>query len=96
MSYDVSFGDFWRNHTSNTSRMWRAAGCDIAAFHDKPAVLLGYAARCAAFRIRKDRDLYEQYEPANRWGTIDTTIEFLTDIAAAAGEYPDELVEVSR
>ena len=100
MSYDVYLtvngrDVYDRNHTRNTSSMWREAGCDVADFDGRPAVLLGYAARCAVYRLRTDPDRYVRWEPANGWGSRLSTIAFLEDLATACQAFPDAIVEVS-
>lgn len=105
MSYDVSLvaetgGEpayVWdRNHTSNTSAMWRAAGCDIAEFDGMKAHELGRAAHMAYMVLLRNKGDYRSMEPRNGWGTVESTIEFLHDIDAACKKYPMTTVRVHR
>jgi hypothetical protein len=85
-----------RNHTSNTSNMWRHAGCDIAAFDGKPASELGAAAARAIAAIVTEPEKYTPMEPRNRWGTLLSTVRFLTDIWDACRDWPNTTVQISR
>lgn len=106
MSYDVYLaidtgGDepvdvFDRNHTSNTSNMWRKAGCDIAEFDGKTAPVFEEALRPAIAEILANRHEYTEFEPSNGWGDIDSTVRFLTDLANACAAHPKTIVRVSR
>lgn len=106
MSYDVDLeidtggpepAWVWsRNHTSNTSRMWATAGCDLAEFDGKPASELAPVLGSAISVMEADPDRFRQMEPANRWGTYETTMEFLVAIYNACGEHPLTTVRVSR
>ena len=105
MSYDVSLiistgtefvEVFSANHTSNTSDMWRAAGCDIAAFDGKPAPELAAACEKAIRLIESDRKAFEQFQPSNRWGTIDSTLGFLHDLMCAGRLHEKTVVSVCR
>lgn len=106
MSYDVDLmidtggpemvSVYSRNHTSNTSGMWRAAGCDIAEFHDKPASEFAAALAPAIEKLKATPEEFRQYEPANRWGTLDSTIEFLSDLLDACEKHPKTTVSVWR
>lgn len=106
MSYDVyleidtggeeSVGVFSRNHTSNTSNMWRKAGCDIAEFDGKPATVFEEALRPAIAEILANRHEYTEFEPSNGWGDIDSTVAFMTDLADACAIHAKTIVRVSR
>jgi len=85
-----------RNHTSNTARMWRTAGCDIAEFDGKPASELGPAAARAIAAIVTEPEKYRPMEPANGWGSVPSTVHFLTAIWEACAEHPEATVRVSR
>ncbi|KQO98387.1 hypothetical protein [Leifsonia sp. Leaf264] len=106
MSYDVTlvaenseglFEDlYWRNHTRNTSQMWRDAGCDIAEFHGKTAAEFAAALAPAIADIEARPEHHEQYVPDNKWGTVKTTLLFLHDLLDACNAHPDATVEVDR
>lgn len=101
MSYDVTLrrlsGDelFWRNYTSNTSRMWKEAGVDLRNYHAGPARALRDALAPAIAAMFADPAKFEAMEPANGWGDFTTTVDFLVAIWRACNEYPYALVEVS-
>lgn len=104
MSYDVSLMadtgnqpvEAWSiNHTSNTSGVWRAAGCDIASFHGQEAWKLGASAAQAWARMQADPEAFRRYERGGgTWGTVETTMDFLLAIAQAARDYPKTEVQV--
>jgi len=111
MSYDVdlmvatgarsdgsanSVSVFSRNHTSNTARMWRAAGCDIAEFHGKGAIEFGAALEKAIGEISTHPKQYREMEPDNRWGTVESTLEFLNDLLEACDRHNLATVAVDR
>ena len=108
MSYDVSFkvklegtnqwiyvGDSWINHTSNTSAMikevcgsypsdWNGKRCaDMYPVLMQGASLLNlYPQRC------------RQFEPDNGWGTVESTKDFLMQIADNCYKFPTAVIEV--
>lgn len=105
MSYDVYLevtdkgvteDVFERNHTSNTARMWRAAGCDLAEYDGKPASELGPAIARAIAAIVTEPAKYQPMEPSNGWGTLRSTLHFLMAIWEACADWPDATVRVSR
>lgn len=105
MSYDVyleidggnEYAEvYWRNHTSNTAAMWREAGCDIAEHHNGDAHGFGIALTFAIADIEYRPGHYAQWEPENRWGTVESTLGFLRDLQAACERYPSAVVRVCR
>jgi hypothetical protein len=84
------------NHTSNTAIMWRTAGCDIAAFHDKSAREFGAALSLAIDDIEFRPGYYAQWNPENGWGNVETTLDFLRGLRRACEAYPLAEVRVSR
>ena len=109
MSYDVSFkaklegvdqwvyvGDDWINHTSNPAAMikevcspphpseWNGKLC--ADMH--PVLMQGIS----LLILHPQR--YRQFEAGNGWGTVATTLEFLTKIADNCDKYPTAVIEV--
>jgi hypothetical protein len=105
MSYDVSLMadtggepvEAWSwNHTGNTARMWREAGCDLAAFHGRPARELGDALERALVEMVADPERFRAMEPQNGWGSYRSTLAFLSAIRDACRTYPATTVEVSR
>jgi hypothetical protein len=71
------------NHTSNTAQMWRDAGCDLAAFHGKLASELAPVLLKTIQTIEEDPESYLQYEPSNGWGSLESTLHFLSNIYKA-------------
>jgi len=87
---------FWRNHTSNTSRMWREAGADLGEFHGKKAGDLTEALYDAIQEMLDDPAKYRAMEAPNGWGSYESTLGFLTAILYACCRYPDAVMGVSR
>jgi len=85
---------FSSNHPSNTSSMWRKAGCDLLEFHGKPAVLLGRSLAAAIAKIENNPEEYVGMEPANGWGTVASTLKFLHEIRGACLLHPLTIVSV--
>ena len=104
MSYDVDLevqtgpdswtSVYWRNYTSNTAGMWRAAGCDMKSFDGKSAGEFGVSLAVAIDAIESDSAEYRKYAPPNGWGTLTGTLEFLRSILAATKEHPFTTVRV--
>jgi hypothetical protein len=103
MSYDVSLEadtggepvEVWtRNHTSNTADMWRDAGLDLRAYEGARASTLRSAAHDACMAILQDVEKYQAMEPDNGWGTVESTVSFLTDISNACAKYPATTVRI--
>lgn len=103
MSYDVSLEadtggepvEIWtRNHTSNTGCMWRDAGLDLVAYEGAKASALRSAAHEACGVILENMEKYRAMEPGNGWGTVVSTVEFLTDISNACARYPATTVRI--
>jgi hypothetical protein len=74
--------------------MWQEAGLDLREYHGAKASALRSAAHEACGKIIHDMEKYRAMEPPNNWGTVVSTIEFLTDITNACARYPDAYVEV--
>ena len=101
MSYDVSihYKDsdhclWWRNHTSNTSGMWRLAGCNLADYHGWTTDDILPLVSGAINEMQRMPDTYRQLEPTNGWGTFESTVEFLQDIESACKLFTGEKVSV--
>lgn len=87
---------FTINHTSNTSRMWKYAGCDLRAFHGKTAAELAPSLVLAIAIIKNDLEGYREYEPENKWGTVESTLGFLKHILVACVQHPNAVVVVGH
>lgn len=104
MSYDVTLeietaeeplAVFDRNYTSNTSRVWIDAGCNLRDHDGSDAHGLGIALSLAIADIEFRPGHYAQYEPDNGWGSVDGTLEFLRAIQQACERFPTAVVRVS-
>lgn len=84
------------NYTSNCAGMWRAAGCDIAEFHGKPAAELGAALRTAIDNLTGDPGKYDEMNPPNGWGSRASLVVALARLADDCGNHPLATVSVSR
>lgn len=87
---------FSANHTSNTSRMWRMAGCDLIKFHGKRAHELTTCLRDAIQVIATNQEEYKLLEPENGWGTVLSTLKFLKSVCTACDMYPDAVLEIDN
>ena len=108
MSYDISLSidtggdepaclpDLCWNYTGNCARMWRAAGADLAEFHHKLAgdCLLDLEAAIRA--LCADPARFKEMDPPNGWGSYDTLLPALVELADAFRRHPKATVEVSR
>jgi|GEM_PF-6595655 len=104
MSYDVSLEvqsgpKMWAtvydaNHTSNTSGMWRTAGCDIAEYDGRSAESFGLALGAAISVIESDPETFLAMEPDNLWGSMQSTLNFLHELYDATQQHPYTQVSV--
>lgn len=88
--------DTWRNYTHNLNATIRAAGLG-----EWPHVS-GWNAGTLAQRLhpvlatlRRDPAMFKALDSPNGWGTYDTLLPVLTDIAAACDANPDATVRMS-
>jgi len=87
---------FERDHTSNTSGMWKNAGCDLREFDGHPAKELAAPLAIAMSEIARNPDYWQRtYGPANGWGDVRTTLDFLRDLLVGCTLHPDATVRVS-
>jgi hypothetical protein len=94
--YDLDGGEVLSvNHTSNTSKMWRAAGCDLRDYDKKPAAELARDLEPAIQDMVENQQTYSQWEAPNGWGDYYSTLDFLRKILSAAQQYPEGRVHVS-
>lgn len=87
--------DGW-NYTSNCGPMWRAAGADLAEFHDKPAGQCVLPLHIAIHAMQSDPAKYRAMDPPNGWGSYDTLLPALKELIAQFETHPDAIVKVSR
>ena len=94
MSYDMSLGDEYFNHTYNTSKMWYA--------HNEKGIRLHYGmtGKEAVKPLRELRNFMEENEadltpmnPENGWGSYQTALEFVNRMIGASMRNPDEIWE---
>ena len=109
MSYDISFkaklegvdqwvyvGDDWINHTSNTAAMIKeVCGSYPSAWNGKRCSDMYPVLMQGASLLNLNREKYRQFEPSNKWGTVETTIDFLMKISDNCDKYPTAIIEVS-
>lgn len=109
MSYDVSFkaklegvdqyvyvGADWINHTSNTAAMIKeVCGSYPSAWDGMSCSELLPVLEAGVKLLRSHSQEYRQFEPSNKWGTVETTIEFLDAIIRNCKDYPTAVLEVS-
>lgn len=87
---------YWANHTSNTAPMWRHAGADLAELAGKTAAEIAPVLTAAIERMAADPDTYEAMNPANGWGSYESTLEFLRGLRDACRDHPATSLRVSR
>lgn len=107
MSYDVwlvidtggpepaQVGRNW-NYTTNCSPMWRAAGANLADFHDKTAAECEPVLRAAIAAMVTTPAIYRALDPENGWGSYDTLLPALVELADTMAAHPKATVVVSR
>jgi hypothetical protein len=106
MSYDIwlqvdtggpeplTTGDW--NFTSNVSRMWRAAGADLAEFHGKSAAECAPVLRSAIAVLEADPDRFSAMDSPNGWGTYRQLVPALRRLLGLFEAHPKTTVAVSR
>ena len=108
MSYDISFkaklegvdqwvyvGDNWINHTSNTAAMIKeVCGSYPSEWNGKRCSDMYSILMQGTSLLNLQPSKYRQFEPDNKWGTVESTIEFLMNIADNCDKYPTAIIEV--
>lgn len=107
MSYDVYltadlggpepvtvFSDW--NYTSNCGPMWRAAGADLAEFHDRAAGECAPLLRAAVELLKADPVRFIAMNPSNGWGSYDSLVPALERLLAAFDAMPKATVRIWR
>ena len=84
------------NYTSNCAPMWRAAGLDLAGFHQRPARECVAELDQALIVLRAQPARFEPLNPPNGWGSYETLVEALDELAASFRRHPNAIVWVSR
>ena len=98
VSYDVSLEvEVWSsNMTSNVAPMWRKAGANLAEFEGKEAAECLPILLAAIDEMVAHPDEYKALNPPNGWGSYDSCLRYLRDIAAACERHRGSVVRVSR
>lgn len=100
MSYDVSLynddEEVWDwNYTSNCAPMWRAAGADLATFHERRASECIPSLGDALVELIKNPAKYDAMNPPNGWGSRASLLIALTEMLVACETSPDAIVHVT-
>lgn len=103
MSYDVQLnceccGNLVldANHTSNTARIWRELGVDLAQWNGWKAEAAIEPLTNAIYILDKRPEDFRHHEPPNGWGTVETTRGFLEEIRAACDRFPGLTLHVGH
>jgi len=108
MSYDVSFkaklegmdkwvyvGAKWINYTSNVSTLIKeVCGSYPSYWNGKRCADIYPVLKRGADLLTQCPQMYRQFEPANGWGSVEGTLEFLKNIISVCLEYPLAVIEV--
>lgn len=84
------------NYTSNCRSMWRAAGADLAQFDGKTAGECAPILDAAIEELANHPAKYKAMDPENGWGSYDTLLPALGELADAFKCHPKATVVVSR
>lgn len=92
---------YWRNITHNLNTMALEAGIYKHLWRPEEigitkAAQLVEPLRAGLELLRNEPERFLPLEPANKWGTYDGLVNFVTDYLAACEADPDADVEVSR
>lgn len=109
MSYDVSFkaklegadqwvyvGADWINYTANTAAMIKeVCGSYPSEWNGKKCADMYPVLMQGVSLLLNHPQQYRQFEPVNKWGTVEGTIDFLQKIADNCAEYPTAIIKVN-
>jgi len=91
----VHVGDGWINHTSNTSEMIKeVCGSRPSAWDGKRSADILPILKQGVERLKTHEEEYRCFQPENGWGTVETTIDFLSQIISNCEKYPTAIIEV--
>lgn len=91
----VYVGDDWINHTSNTAAMIKeVCGSYPSEWNGKRCADMYPVLMQGASRLCLHPKRYRQFEPGNCWGTVESTAEFLRQIADNCDKFPTAVIEV--
>ena len=95
MSWAVSVGNVETDHTYNTSKMIKeVCGSTPSDWAGKIARDLLPILANGIISLRSNSEEYRKYEPDNKWGTVETTINFLEEIEQGCRDNPNDIVSV--
>ncbi len=108
MTYEVSFkaklegvnkwvyvGPQWINHPASTATMIKeVCGSYPSEWHGKACDSLLPILDNACKLLMSCSQEYRQYETDKVWGTVESTLKFLTDIRNACEAFPSAVIEV--
>lgn len=85
MSYDITIGNVWINHTYNGSEVCKEIiGMTPQDFNDKPACIVYELAKMVYDELSKNRLKYiQRFLKYNNFGTVDSWIDFMHEIMIA-------------
>ena len=107
MSYDISLTvdtggtepaavwDGW-NYTTNCARMWRKAGADLAEFDGGVAGECLPVLEAAITEMAANPAEYTAMNPPNGWGSYESLLPALRELAAGFRAHPKATVRVWR
>lgn len=92
----VAVGEQGINLTSNTGEMISAVcGMSIPDMDKLSAKKALPVLKKGISALSKNPEAFRQYEPENKWGTVETTLAFLKKLAVQCEEFPTSVMEVS-
>lgn len=87
MSYDVSF-----KAKLEGADQWVYVGDDWINHTSNTAAMIKEV--CGSYPSEWNGKRYRQFEPGNCWGTVESTAEFLRQIADNCDKFPTAVIEV--
>ena len=84
------------NYTSNVATMWRKAGADLALFDGKLAADCLPVLLAAIDRMTASPDEYKAMDSNNGWGTYESLLPHLRELAEKMEKHPKTTIRVSR
>lgn len=82
------------HHTSNTDEIMREAGCNIKELDDTYCKNALPILNKTISTIETNMTKYEKMNSIVNWGTVNTTLRFLHNIADACKNHPHATIEV--
>lgn len=91
----IAVGESW-SYTSNCGKMWRAAGADLAEFDGKTAGECLPVLRAGIDEMKANPQKYRALNPGNKWGSYDSLVPALEQLAETFASSPLATVQVWR